>query len=147
MDRRLFLVLILIASPVAAQQQPPDPAALTLDRIFVSDDFRGDRVPAVKWLDGGAYTTLQPSKSHKNASDIVRFDSAGKSEVLVAAEKLIPPDAKEPLAIQGYELSDDLDLVLIYTNSVKVWRQNTRGDYWTFRRSTTPISQPSACFW
>jgi sarcosine oxidase subunit beta len=32
-------------------------------------------------------------------------------------------------------LSQDLDLALIYTNSVKVWRKNTRGEYWTFRRS------------
>ena len=95
----------------------------------------------MKWLDGGAYTTLQPSKAHKGASDLVRCDAAGKSEVLVPAEKLIPPDAKEPLAVHGYELSKDLDLVLIYTNSVKVWRQNTRGDYWTFRRSTGKLAK------
>ncbi|AWM40481.1 Prolyl tripeptidyl peptidase precursor [Gemmata obscuriglobus] len=138
---RSLLLLFLLAAPAAAQPQPIDPAALTLDRLFASDDFRGDPVPSMKWLDGGAYTILQPSKAHKGASDIARVDAAGKAEVLVAAEKLIPPGAKEPLAVHGYDLSKDLDLVLIFTNSVKVWRQNTRGDYWTFRRSTGKLAK------
>ncbi len=141
MCRCSLVMLVLLTPPVSAQTQAPDPTKLTLDRIFASDDFRGDRVPSVKWLDGGAYTTLEPSKAHKGASDIVRSDAIGKSEVLVPAEKLIPPNAKEPLAIHGYEFSKDLDLVLIFTNSVKVWRQNTRGDYWTYRRSKGKLTK------
>src|SRR5262249_25408490 len=141
MCRRVLLLLVLTAAPALAQSQPADPATLTLDRIFTSGDFRGHRVPAVRWLDSGTYTTLQPSKTHKGASDIVRFDAAGKAEVLVAAEKLTPPDAKEPLPVHGYEFSKDLEVVLIFTNSVKVWRANTRGDYWTFRRSTGKLAK------
>jgi dipeptidyl-peptidase-4 len=136
-----LLVLVAFVVVPAARGQDPDPAKLTLDRVFNSDDFRGDRAPAVKWLDGGAYTTLEPSKTHKGASDLVKVDAAGKAEVLVPAEKLVPPDAKEPLSIHGYELSDDLDIVLIFTNSAKVWRANTRGDYWTYRRSTGRLAK------
>jgi dipeptidyl-peptidase 4 len=136
-----LLLLLLAVAPIAARPKKTDPARLTLDRIFASTEFRGDRAPLVKWLDGGGYTTLQPSKPHKNASDIVRVDVAGKTTVLVPAEKLIPPGVKEPLAIQGYELSKDLDLVLVYTNSKKVWRANTRGDYWTFRRSIGKLTK------
>jgi len=136
-----LLLLLLTVAPASAQPVTADPGKLTLDRIFASDEFRGDRVPPVKWLDGGAYTTLQPSKVHKEGSDIVRLDATGKSEVLVPAEKFVPPGAKGPLAVQGHELSKDLDLVLIYTNSVKVWRRNTRGDYWTFRRSTGKLAR------
>ena len=141
MRRCSLLFLALAAAPVAAQPPKADPAKITLDRIFASDDFRGDPVPAVKWLDGGAYTTLAPSKAHKGASDIVRTDKDGKSEVLVAAEKLTPPGAKEPLPIHGYELSKDLDVVLVFTNAARVWRQYTRGDYWTFRRSTGALAK------
>ncbi len=141
MYRRSLLLVALFAAPVVAQPQQSDPTKLTLDRIFASDDFKGEDVPSVKWLEGGAYTTLQPSKMQKGASDLVRVDSTGKSEVLVAAEKLVPPGAKEPIAVHGYELSKDLDLVLIFTNSVKVWRQNTRGDYWIFRRSTNTLTK------
>ena len=141
MRRCSLAVLFLTAASAFAQPPKSDPAKLTLDRIFASDEFRGDRVPQVKWLDGGVYTTLQPSKAHKGASDIVRVDATGKNETIVVAEKLVPPNAKEPLAVEGYQLSKDLDLVLIYTKSVKVWRQNTRGDYWTFRRSTGKLAR------
>jgi len=131
-----FLLLFLAVVPAAAQTKTPDSTRLTLDRIFASDDFRGDHVPDVMWLEGGSYTTLQASKKHKGASDIVRIDAAGKSELLVSAESLIVPNAKQPLGIDGYEFTKNLDYVLIYTNSVKVWRRNTRGDYWVFERAT-----------
>ena len=134
MTGRVSFLILLLASPVVGQA-PADPTKLTLDRVFASDDFRGERVPPVKWLAGGGYTSTQTSKAHKGASDLIRVDAAGQVEVLAAAGQLTPPNAREPLPIQGYEWTTDLDLVLIYTNSVKVWRQNTRGDYWTYRRS------------
>ena len=139
---RCALLIAFVNSAVAAAQSPiVDPAKLTIDRLFGSEELKEERLPAVKWLDNGDYTTLLPSKTHKKASDIVRFDKTGKSEILVSAENFTLPNAKEPLPIQGYSFSKDLDLVLIYTNSVKVWRQNTRGDYWTFRRSTGKLSK------
>ena len=140
---RLTLLVhsLFIVSPAFGQPKTGDPIKLTLDRIFASDEFRGERVAAVKWLEGDVYTSLQPSKTQKGASDIVRTDATGKSAVLVAAEKLIPPNAKTPLAIHDYEFSKDLDVVLIYTNSMKVWRQNTRGDYWLFQRSTGKLTK------
>ncbi|QEL17934.1 S9 family peptidase [Limnoglobus roseus] len=138
---RFALSIALVYATASVSAQTPDPTRLTLDRIFTGEEFRGDHLAVLKWLDHGAYTTLSPSPTHKGANDLVRFDAAGKRDVLVPAERLIPPTAKEPLAVQGYELSKDLDLVLIYTNAVKVWRQNTRGDYWTFRRSTGALAK------
>ena len=133
----VWLVLLTgTTATTAAQRLGDDPTKLTLDRIFASDEFRGEIAPSIKWLADGRYTSLHPSKLHKTASDLVRVDAAGKSEVLVAAEKLIPSQAKDPLIIEDYEFSSDLDVVLIYTSSMRVWRQNTRGDYWVFQRST-----------
>ncbi len=135
-------------TPADRSQQESD--RLTLDRIFASDEFRGDRPPPLKWFEDGSYITLQPSKLHEKSNDLMHLDASGKSEVFVSAEQLVPPNAKDPLTIEGFQVSEDLDLVLIYTNSVKVWRQNTRGDYWTFRRSTQKLTkigaeaQPSA---
>lgn len=133
--------LIAYSLPVFTQEQSNNSARLTIDRIYASDNFRGEHGPAVKWLDGGGYTTTQTSKGSQGGSDIVRVDAEGKSEVLVAAEKLIPPDGKTPLSIEGYELSKDFDVAVIYTNSAKVWRLNTRGDYWTYRRSTGKLTK------
>lgn len=130
----------------SAQYEVTDPALLTLERIFASEEFTGDNVPKVKWLEGGAYTTLQPSEKQDDATpevanDIVRINADGKREVLISAGMLVPTGTTDPLTIEDYELSKDLDLALIYTKSVKVWRQNTRGDYWTFRRSTGKLSK------
>ena len=80
MYARSLLFILLIVPCTAAQEPSPDLTRLTLDRIFASGEFHGERLPAVKWLDGGAYTTLQPSEVHKKANDIVRYDATGKSD-------------------------------------------------------------------
>ena len=139
---RLTSLFIVIAIGTAHAQAPPtDPALLTIDRIFASNEFSGDGVPSLKWLKNGAYIKLSPSKTIKGSPDIVRIDKAGKSKTLIPAEALILPKSKTPLSIHGYKFSDDLDTVLIYTNSRKVWRSNSRGDYWTYRRSSKQLSK------
>jgi dipeptidyl-peptidase-4 len=51
---------------------------------------------------------------------------------LVPAEKLVPPGAESPLAIEGYGWSPDGRVLIVFTASRRVWRQNTRGDFWTY---------------
>lgn len=135
---RWISLVLLVGLTISVWAEPPaaDPSRLTLDRIFVGDEFQTERVPTMRWLEGSAITKFEPSKTVKNGKDFLRVDIAGKSEVLVPAEKLIPEGSKDPLDIQNYEISRDLDVLLLYTNSKKVWRQNTRGDYWTYHRST-----------
>ena len=50
--------------------------------------------------------------------------------VLVSAEQLRPPGVEKPLVIKAYAWSKDKQRLLIFTNTQKVWRDNTRGDYW-----------------
>ena len=57
----------------------------------------------------------------------------------VSAESLVPPGEDRPLTIDGYAWSADRSLLLIYTNSKRVWRQNTRGDYWVLDRSSRQL--------
>ena len=125
----IFLVLL---APAAAQAQEGDPSAVTLDRIYGTADFRGDFFGQVRWLeDGTFYTTLEPSEAVNGGLDLVRYETeAGIRTVLVSASLLMPPGADRPLTIQGYEWSPDGTRLLVYTNSRRVWRQNTRGDYW-----------------
>jgi len=122
---------ILTVSALGFAQQT-DPSLLTLDRIFKSRDFGADNLGAVRWLrSGDAYTRLEPAPNGKKGRDLVAYNAAtGTRQVLVSAEKLVPKGAAEPLEIQNYDWSADDQKLLIYTNSKKVWRQNTRGDYW-----------------
>jgi dipeptidyl-peptidase-4 len=143
MPRRSLAALFVLLSSVATRGQPADPAKLTIDRIFESKDFRGDPDAPPRWHGtGAAYTSTEPSAKVKGGTEIVRYETAtGKKDVLVTAEQLTPPGAKEPLSVDDYAFSTDLDTVLIYTNSQRVWRQNTRGDYWVLRRGAGKLTK------
>ncbi|HEU0052671.1 MAG TPA: S9 family peptidase [Longimicrobium sp.] len=120
-----------LAAPVAlhAQDQPINE---TVRRIWESREFSSERFGPARWLNGGeAYTTLEPSEAVRGAVDIVRYETAtGKREVLVSASRLVPAGAAEPLDVEDYHWSADGSRLLVFTNSRRVWRDNTRGDYW-----------------
>src|SRR5262249_14340265 len=68
--------------------------------------------------------------------DLVSHDPAsGEKRVLVTAADLIPPRESAPLAIEDYAFSSDRSRLLVFTNSKRVWRRNTRGDYWVLDRA------------
>ena len=61
----------------------------------------------------------------------MRYDAAtGQRSVLVAASKLVPAGASTPLVPEEFEVSPDTQKILLFTNTARVWRSNTRGDYW-----------------
>ena len=63
--------------------------------------------------------------------ELVRYDIvSGERTVLVTAVQLTPPHRDSPLILQNYDWSPNKERLLIYTNSQRVWRQNSRGDYW-----------------
>lgn len=123
------------ATGAAAQSEQAAEALLT--RTITSGDFRPKFFGRVTWIDnGGAYLKLEPAASGEGASDIVRYDTeTGKREIFLAASRLVPPGQATPLRIESFSLSPDSKRVLIYTNSQRVWRENTRGDYWVFDRT------------
>jgi dipeptidyl-peptidase 4 len=63
------------------------------------------------------------------------------SETYVSKAQLTPKGTSTPLKIRSYTLSDKGDKVLIYTNSQRVWRYDTRGDYWLLDRSSNTLTQ------
>jgi dipeptidyl-peptidase-4 len=133
-------VLASVSQTTEADETKPDEPTLSIDRIYGGDEFKGKTVSA-RWLkDGDHYTTLETSADHKQRHDIVRHDPAtGKTHVAVAAADLIPPGESTPLKIEDYAWSKDQAKLLIYTNSKRVWRHNSRGDYWLLDRSSKQL--------
>ncbi|MBO0798058.1 MAG: DPP IV N-terminal domain-containing protein, partial [Blastocatellia bacterium] len=123
--------LLLLATPLLAQQQTIQPGTdlLSLDTIF---RYQPKSLAGIKWLaDGSGYSMLEPSPGKNGSLDIVRYDAAtGSRTILAPADKLVPPGASSPLMIEAYEFSQDGRKALLFTNSARVWRSNTRGDYW-----------------
>ncbi|MDQ2854692.1 MAG: S9 family peptidase [Acidobacteriota bacterium] len=137
MKRNILLVpaLFLLLVPITLLAQQSDQGRLTVDSIFT---YGGKSLGPVRWTaDGSGYLALEPSTTKPSSVDIVRYDAlSGERSVKVAAEKLVPASASAPLAIEEFDLSQDEQQLLIFTNTARVWRSNTRGDYWVLDLKT-----------
>lgn len=133
----LCAVLIMPALLAAQSAETKD----FLYRAFHEREFNAKRLGPVRWMnDGAAYSTLEPSPTTAGSHDLVRYEtSTGKRDILIAASDLVPSGAKEPLQIEEYDWSTDMNRALIYTNSRRVWRMNSRGDYWLFDRQAKTL--------
>ncbi|MHC4877194.1 MAG: S9 family peptidase [Planctomycetota bacterium] len=120
-------------------RKKPDPAVLTLDRIYGGSEF-ASRSVSVQWLpDGRAWLTLKPV-GNSGAKQIIRVDAeTGDETVFVEPARLTPGLEAAPLGIDGFQLSGDGSRVLIYTNSRRVWRRKSRGDYWVLDLSSNDL--------
>jgi dipeptidyl-peptidase-4 len=106
-----------------------------LSRIFDKEEYKTKSLEGLRWLDDGrAYAVLEESAAGKDARDVILYDAAsGRREVLVEARHLTPAGAAAPLQIASFSALDR-NRILLFTDAKKVWRRNTRGDYWLFDR-------------
>ena len=137
-------VVCYCVAPACAEQPKPDPSLLTIDRIYASGEL-GEKSFGGRWRqqDGEVFlTTLEPSEEPAGGRDIVAHDPAtGDKRVLVSASELVPAGESLPLKIENYQWSSSGNRLLIYTNSKRVWRGNTRGDYWLLDRGSRQLTK------
>ena len=62
-------------------------------------------------------------------------------EVLIPGDKLINPETGKPIRVRSFTFSEDNSQVLIYTNTRRVWRMDTRGDYWVLNIQSGKLQQ------
>ncbi len=127
-----FILAGLILLPAQLHAQETDSKTLTLERIYRDGEFGTNRFGPVRWLeDGTGYTLLEDSEEISGGREIVRYDpETGDRQVLVGAENLVPEGEQDPVRIADYQWSADGRKLLIFTNTARVWRYHTRGDYW-----------------
>lgn len=128
-------IAAVLAWVVAGAAQVDDRARLLderLTRIFTTRDFAVPGFGPARWMpDGTSYTSVEASAPPATGWDIVRYDAAtGDRRVMVGGIRLTAPGQSEPLPIDDYVWSADGTRLLVFTNTRKVWRDNTRGDYW-----------------
>lgn len=63
------------------------------------------------------------------------------STILVTKKQLMPQGKPAPLAIRNFSFSGNEQKLLLFTNAKKVWRLQTRGDYWVFDIQTGSLQQ------
>jgi dipeptidyl-peptidase-4 len=118
------LFAILLAAPAAAQQPGAD---LTVDAI-THGAFAGATLPEPHWLDdGSAYLDLRADPS--GGDDIIRVNATSGASTVIAPAKMLVGEDGAPLHVERIVPSADGGKILLFHNSVRVWRQNTRGVY------------------
>jgi dipeptidyl-peptidase-4 len=145
MRKTIALILgfaIATATFLNAAAQQNSKQKLTLEDLYKNNVFRQKGITAVRWMkDNKGYSSLETNQN-VGGKDIVVYDAkTGDRRVLVSAEKLIPAGEKNALLISDYTWSVDNSKLLIFTNTRKVWRQHTRGDYWVLDLGTGKLTQ------
>lgn len=134
----LLALSFIITSCVFSQTQ--DLELLTFDRIS-SGEFRQERERDIQWdKDGEGYTTIEKSNTIKGADELVHYTSSGqKRSVSLGADNLQIDNGS--LSIERFSYSQDRSKVLVFTNSSRVWRTNTKGDYWVYDFNSKSLKQ------
>ena len=128
--KQLFAVtgIVLIMFSARSQAQVHD---LSLEDIYKNRIYTQEGYGPVRWMkDSKGYSTLE-TKRETGSTDIVHYDAlTGDRSILISSRQLIPDGLSEPLKVADYKWSDDNSKLLIFTNTRRVWRYHTRGDYW-----------------
>ena len=133
----LGMAIICPVCIVPAEQKEEDPGQLTLKRIFTDREFSSKGFSARWSMDGNEYTYLKDAEGKDKGKDIRVYNVAeSRDSVMVKASELFRPGTQKQIEIEDYSFSRDRSLLMIYTNSKRVWRRNSRGDYWVLDRSS-----------
>jgi dipeptidyl-peptidase-4 len=99
--------------------------AIVLSINFFCVTTYAQRNTGVNWSkDGNGYYQIS------NGEILLVTLPKNEKKVVMGRTLLTPKGQSQPLMIKDFVLSADGTKALVYTNSKKVWRYETRGDYW-----------------
>ena len=129
-------VLFFFSSSIIAQE---DPELLSLERIYSSSEFSSDYQRPIFWIENGdAFVSIE--KDDSGNDELIRYVSKNHQSNTYLAAQHLAVNGKN-LAIEDFSLSPDGSKVLIFTNSSRVWRSNTKGDFWVYDFDTKELKQ------
>lgn len=102
--------------------------------FLVSLSFRGQA--QINWTnDGDSYFKLENN-------ELKTYTLPGhEAETVISRTQLTPEGSTEPLEVAHFSFSPDQQKILLFTNTQRVWRLNTKGDYWVFDFKTNALKQ------
>ncbi len=117
-----------------------DPFAKTTaamsDKLLLEDVVNGSILQTkgagtMTWLkDGERYSRIEPD-SNNEGKDVVAYRAKdNKREVIVPSSMFIDKQSGKHIPIRSISWSNDNNKLLVYNNTRRVWRYDTRGDYW-----------------
>ena len=138
----LYTILVLIFGTIESLPAQNARTQLTLEDIYKNGSYPTRSYRSVRWMeDSRHYTTLEANRE-RNCSEIIRYNAeSGERVVLVGADQLVPGNGSDPLAVRDYQWSADNNKLLLFTNTRRVWRYHTRGDYWVLDPGSGRLQQ------
>ena len=129
-----------------------DSSVITLDKIYKSDFFDADYGAPIRWTEDGTRLLLLRGTARTGRGPT----SSASTRRRAPSRCSRPPQnsrrrgTRAQLAVRSFQLSADGKKLLIFTNTARVWRANTRGDYWVLdlashalRKLGGPKAKPS----
>jgi len=101
-------------------------------------------LPMVSGAQGGGITWSPDGNAYyrMEGGEIVKYTLPSNSKaIIIKKDNLKTAGTEKPLAIRSFKLSTDNMNALIYTNTKKVWRLDTRGDYWHYDLKSNKMRQ------
>ncbi len=112
-------------------------SALVLIIIFivVSQFASGQLRPGIQWTpDGNGFYQFKEN-------GIVKTDIKTRAETPLIRKAQLTTEAGTVLTPVTFKYSNDNSKILLFTNTAKVWRYNTRGDYWVLNMAANKLTQ------
>ena len=115
---------------------------LSLEDIVAGKVLTTKSVGAMNWLkDGERYSRLE-TNTERGGTDVVAYRAKDNArEVIIPSSMLVDKTTGKPIAVRSISWSADNKKVLIYNNTRRVWRYDTRGDYWVLNLETGALRQ------
>lgn len=90
----------------------------------------------LQWAkDGNSYYQLDEKQG------IMQIVPKSPSVVVMSKAQLTPSSKKEALDPASFSFSEDDQKILLFTDTRKVWRLNTKGNYWVFDKKEGSLKQ------
>ena len=117
--------------PFAKGETTATKGQLHLEEIIGGRLIQTKGIGAMTWMkDGERYSRMEPN-AETGGMDIVTYRAKdNRREVIIPSSMFISKETGKPIAIRSISWSTDNGKVLIYNNTKRVWRYDTRGDYW-----------------
>lgn len=132
-----LLCALIIAPNINAQTTP-----LNLKDVVGGTLIKTKSSGAINWLKDGEHYSQTERNEATGGVDVVSYRAKdNKREILISSQSLINPETGKPLPVRSIIWSNDNGKVLVYTNSRRVWRYDTRGDYWILDLKTNTLRQ------
>ena len=90
----------------------------------------------LQWAkDGNSYYELDQKQG------IVQIAPQSPSVVVMSKTQLTPANQKNVLDVASFSFSEDDQKILLFTDTRKVWRLNTKGNYWVYDKKGGSLKQ------